>query len=170
MLKTIEKIIQEIQMVTKEIGKLTGQNKAYKFLKPYIEASRKNEIEIMIMACALGEPAVKVCPHWNSLRKQFFEKNQDIIFRWCEYVDYVKKEQKFALGQREFVIEVFSGMKKRELFGTSSYKDVAGIMLRLFEMPHMTEETLCVKLKESDGYLFTKIFDDYTNHSFEKNN
>lgn len=149
---------------------MSGENKAYRYLKEYIEKNTEKEIEIMILACTLGMPEVKALSHWDSLRNQFFRKNQRLILRWCGYADLVRKEEKFASERKEFLIEVFSGMKKRGLFGDSSYKDVAKIMLRLFEIPSLEEDTLCVKLKESDGYLFTKIFDDYTNYHPEKNN
>lgn len=149
---------------------MSGENKAYKYLKEYIEKNTDKEVEIMILACTLGLPEVKTLPHWNSLRHQFFEKNREVILRWCGYANLVEKDEKFALEQKEVVIEIFSGMKKRNLFGNSSYRDVAKIMFRLFEIPSLNEDTLCVKLKESDGYLFTKIFDDYTNCHARKNN
>ena len=170
MQKIINNIVQEIHLLKKEIGKLSGRNKAYKYLKIYIEKNTEKEIEVMILACALGIPEVKTLYHWNSLRSQFFKKNQKLILDWCEYADLVKKEEKFMLEDKEFMIDVFSGMKKRNLFGDCSYQDVARIMLCLFDIPSMKEDSLCVKLKDSDGYLFTEIFDNYMNKYPQKNN
>ena len=96
----------------------------------------------------MANKEVKAIANWQSLIRQFFENNRELILSECGYDNLVEPFEKIVVDKKmeKQVIWNFVQMREKGLFGDISYNKLAAAMLAIFELD-LTEVSLCSKLK-----------------------
>lgn len=121
----------------------------------------------MKLALLLGNPEVLEHRRWRELSVHFFANHREDILAWCKYDNLVEKMPPVPVKNGDVLIDVFAGMKREGIFGTSSFMDLAVCMLSFFQI-ELRASSLRNQLEASDGYTFTKIWNEYWNKKNEK--